>query len=505
MKKLIFTFSTILAAVCLQAQEITPTDGLRYSMESLTGTARFRAMSGAFGALGGDLSSLNINPAGSAFFNHNQATISLSSLNNRNSARYFGTKTVDTDSNLDLNQAGAVFVFVNKDSNSAWKKMSLGINYENNNSNFDNQLRTKGVNPLHSIDRYFLRFANGLPNEGGIFLDVLENASFEELSFIDQQAFLGFQGYLFNPVSNNPNNTLYVSNVPAGDYYHDNKTVTNGYNGKLTGNFATSYKDRIYFGINLNAHFSEFTNSQSMYEAYNNNSASGLRSVQFDTETYTLGSGFSFSLGAIGKITDDLRIGLAFESPTWYNLRDEQRQRIITYCADCDSRNPVIFDPRITMVYDSYKLQTPSKWTGSIAYTFQKRGLISFDYAIKDYSSVRFKPKSDSYYNSLNSYMSDNFDTAIEYRIGAEYKIKEWSLRGGYRFEESPYKNDVALGDLKGYSGGIGYNFGDSRLDLAYNYQRRKFNQALISSGMTDPSRITAINNNVTLSYSINF
>jgi hypothetical protein len=38
---------------------------LRYSQDNLNGTARFRAM-GAFGALGGDLSSLNVNPAGSA-------------------------------------------------------------------------------------------------------------------------------------------------------------------------------------------------------------------------------------------------------------------------------------------------------------------------------------------------------------------------------------------------------------------------------------------------------
>jgi hypothetical protein len=36
-----------------QSQEIK--DALRYSQDNITGTARFRAMSGAFGALGGDL------------------------------------------------------------------------------------------------------------------------------------------------------------------------------------------------------------------------------------------------------------------------------------------------------------------------------------------------------------------------------------------------------------------------------------------------------------------
>lgn len=504
MKKIIVSLSFIVASTLIQAQEITPNDGLRYSMESLTGSARFRGMSGAFGALGGDLSAIGINPAGSVIFIHNQATLSISSFNNRNKSSYFDTKTVETDNSLDFNQMGAVFVFTNQNPDSNWRKMSLAVNYENNN-NFDNQLHTKGFNTNNSIDQYFLRFANGLPSEGGIFLDVLDNSYFDELSFIDQQAYLGYQGFIFNPLVNEPTNTLYVSNVPAGPYYHENITTTDGYNGKLTGNFATSYKDRIFLGVNINAHFSEFTNLQTMFESYANSANTGIRSVQFDTETYTMGSGISFGLGAIGKITDDLRVGIAYESPTWYRFNDEQHQRIITYCTDCATSNPIVIDPGVTMIYEDYKIQTPSKWTGSIAYTFNKKGLLSFDYTLKDYSEVRFKPKNNSYYASLNEYANTNFDTAMEYRIGGEYKIKDWSLRGGYRFEESPYKNDVAIGDLKGYSAGLGYNFGESRLDIAYNYERRKFNQALLSSGLMDSSRITAINNNVTLSYSINF
>ena len=38
-------------------------------------------MGGAFGAVGGDLSAMNLNPAGTSMFNHNQATISVSSFN----------------------------------------------------------------------------------------------------------------------------------------------------------------------------------------------------------------------------------------------------------------------------------------------------------------------------------------------------------------------------------------------------------------------------------------
>ena len=56
MKKYIFLFALGLTASVAQSQEIS--DALRYSQDDLNGTARFRAMSGAFGALGGDLSSI---------------------------------------------------------------------------------------------------------------------------------------------------------------------------------------------------------------------------------------------------------------------------------------------------------------------------------------------------------------------------------------------------------------------------------------------------------------
>ena len=70
MKKYIFLSALGLTATMTQSQELS--DALLYSQDNLNGTARFRAMGGAFGALGGDLSSLNVNPAGSAIFVNNQ-------------------------------------------------------------------------------------------------------------------------------------------------------------------------------------------------------------------------------------------------------------------------------------------------------------------------------------------------------------------------------------------------------------------------------------------------
>ncbi len=150
------------------------------------------------------------------------------------------------------------------------------------------------------------------------------------------------------------------------------------------------------------------------------------------------------------------------------------------------------------MFYEPYRLQTPSKFTGSFAYVFGKTGLISFDYGIKDYSKTQFRPSRD--FTGTNLQMENVLDVANEFRIGAEYKIMKFSLRGGYRFEESPYKDGKTVGDLTGYSGGLGYNFGRFKLDMAYSYAERDSQQAFFSQGLIDTATITSKNNNLTLS-----
>ncbi|MFV5697578.1 OmpP1/FadL family transporter [Flavobacterium sp. ZT3R17] len=494
MKKYLFLLLTGFTFSAAQSQEIT--DAMRYAQDNLTGTARFRAMGGAFGALGGDLSSLNINPAGSAVFSNNQIGATLSSYNTKNNSNYFGSTTTDKNNSFDLNQAGGVFVFKNQNSNSNWKKFSLGVNYDNVN-NYNNSIFSAGTNPTNSVDGYFLSYANGVP------LSDLRDSSYGSLNHGAQQAFLGYQGYVINPESTNSNNTQYTSNVPAsGNYYQENTISTNGYNGKLSFNAATSYKDKLYIGLNLNSHFTDYRQTTSFYE---DNSAPlttdyTVTRLRFDNELYTYGTGFSFQIGAIAKVTNEVRLGLAYESSTWYHLSDEFSQKLVAVssAANLPDTNDVV-DPQITNVYAPYKLQTPSKLTGSFAYVFGKSGLISIDYAMKDYSNTKFKPENDSYFRDVNSYMNSVLDKTNEVRVGAEYKIEQLSLRAGYRYEQSPYKNKTTVGDLTGYSGGLGYNFGSTKVDLSYSTAKRNSQQGFFSQGFTDGAKINTMNNNVSL------
>jgi long-subunit fatty acid transport protein len=95
--------------------------------------------------------------------------------------------------------------------------------------------------------------------------------------------------------------------------------------------------------------------------------------------------------------------------------------------------------------------------------------------------------------------MNNTLDYTGELRIGAEYKIEKLSLRAGYRLEQSPYKNKTTVGDLTGYSGGLGYDFGSTKIDLSYAYAARDSQQGFFTQGLTDGATINTIINTVAL------
>ena len=498
MKKIFALAIVSLAMTSIQAQDIN--DALRYAQTDLGGTARFRAMSGAFGALGGDFSAINVNPAGSAIFANNQVGVTLSNYNTNNSSNYFGNNSSDSRNSLDLNQAGGVFVFNNYYKKSNWKKFAFTLNYDNA-KNLDNSTFSAGTNPNHSIDNYFLGYANG------VSLGTLNNYNFGDLYYNEQQAYLGYNSYIIDPTTNTNNNTSYYTNVSnAGNYYQENRTRTTGYNSKLAFNFSGQYTDKWFFGLNLNSHFLDYRQSSSFYESNSNpkyTTGSTVDAIRFNNDLYTYGSGFSFNLGTIFKPVKEVRLGLAYESPTWYRLTDELSQRVTTSgyglnsTQDNTQYSGIVTDPNTTMVFQPYKLQTPGKVTGSFAYLFGKRGLLSLDYAIKDYSGTTYSPAND--FSNTNATMSNTLTKSNEIRLGAEYKIRNVSLRGGYRWEQSPYKDGKTISDLTGYSGGLGFNFGATKLDLAYSYAKRDYDQQFFSQGLTDAARIKSVNNNVSL------
>ncbi len=504
MKK-IFLFIGILSMSFLNAQDIT--DALRYSQQDILGTARFRAMSGAFGALGGDLSALQINPAGSAVFLNSYGSLTLSTKHVDNDVAYFNRLNNRSSKNANLNQLGAVFVYQNQNyESSGINKISLGLAYDQTTDNA-NKLFASGRSS-NSISSLFLNEAQGLPlrlisRRIGESIEDLYSFLGENEGYGAQQAFLGYEAFIVEP--NDPDNlddTTYSSNVASGIFDQEYYLESTGLNGKFTLNGGAQINDDFYLGINVNSHFINYDKVTEFFEG-NNNTGSTTNEIIFTNKLSTVGAGFSAQIGGIAKINEMVRLGASYETPTWYLIEEQSTQRLETI-SNTDGR--AVVDPRIINIFPEYKLRTPAKATGSIALLFDQQGLISLDYSYKDYSAIKISSNEGANFTNLNSDINSNLQGASTIRIGTEWRFDNWSFRGGYSFEESPYKNDFILGDKTGYSIGLGYSFGKFKIDAAYDYtEQQRTEQFYSNPNFSNFALIDDFTQNITISVGMNF
>lgn len=503
-------FLFILAVFFVQnfsAQSIV--DALRYSTDGLHGTARFSSMGGAFGALGGDLSAIQLNPAGSAVFLGSTASVTLSLNDKKNETNYFNAFNTHYNSDLNFNQAGVVFVFDNQNEESAWRKFTLGLNFDVMN-NYDDAYYTSGQS-TNSIDNYFLGYAQGVP------LNLLELQSGETISglyrflgenngFGAQQAFLGYQSYIIDPENfENPNNTSYISNVAAGNYNQEYGFSATGYNAKATINIGMQYNDNLFFGVNLNSHLIEYRESTYFYEA-GTNSNSYINEIGFRNNLAVLGDGFSAQVGVISRMTDFFRVGLTYHTPTWYTITEETSQRISTVRTEDNQAISETVRPNIVNLYEDYTLRTPGKITASAAYLFGSAGLVSVDYSYKDYSNIRFSPSNIAAFSSENNKIDNALKGVSTIRIGGEYRYNQLSFRGGLLFEESPYTDTSQMGETTGFSAGLGYSFGNFKIDLSYaRSEQERLQQFYVNSAFSNATTIAAVENFFALTANFGF
>lgn len=497
MKKLLILILTLTLAPLLQAQDLT--DGLRYGLDNTTGSARFHAMSGAFGALGGDMAAIGINPAGSAVFLQNNITFSISVEGIDSESNYFNTITNSSEDDFSINQVGAVFLFDTANENSQWRKFSLAVNY-NQTQNHDNNLFISGLGNT-SVADFFLVQAQGLP------LNLLNNSTYSNLGATRgagaQNAFLGYQGFLFDPVNDDPSNTQYVSNVAPGRFDQDYLFLSQGQSGKYTFNLGAQHGDNMFFGINLNSHIIDYEQSTLLFES-NSNEGSLVDRIQFENNLSVLGAGFSAQLGVISKISNDIRLGFTYDTPTWFVISEETNQYLETSRLEDNQRITEIIDPRVINVYADYNLRIPGKYTGSAAYVFGTDGLLSIDYSYKDFSNMKFSPSSDAAFIAQNAIIASTLKGVSSIKVGGEYRLNNLSLRGGVSYEDSPYQDETILGDREGFSLGLGYNFGNYTFDLAYSRATQTRNQQLYTIGLTDAATIDATHDNFILTLGLN-
>ena len=153
MKRLLTLAIFIAATSSAFSQSLDYNDlGLLFAKDDNYGTARFEAMSGAFGALGGDLSAIAINPASSAILNDGHFSLSFGSDNKSGNASILNTTNDYNKNNFTLNQIGGVINFENVDVDNKWKKITVGVSYNQSKNNF-NEFSIFDVNNNNSIDK----------------------------------------------------------------------------------------------------------------------------------------------------------------------------------------------------------------------------------------------------------------------------------------------------------------------------------------------------------------
>ncbi len=468
MKKILL-FTIIISSSISYSQTLSFTDQtVLFSSDDNYGTARFVAMSGAFGALGGDMTAVEINPAGLAVFTTPQFSTSLSIRNTSINSSFYGNSIRNSDDYFRFSQIGGVLTISNY-SNSDWKKFTLGFNY----------------NLVKDYDNNFIAEGNsGVP-------------------FFVEDPFLNYD--------RDPNNDLFYNNV-------DNQffgSFISGTNDKFTFSFATEYKDLLTLGASLSFHNINFFQSTT-YEELNNDGNGNLLDAFNDRSLSTYGNGFNFGIGAILKPIQNLRLGASYQSPIWYNLSEnfivnsfpndpnEPYAWVDGYLDIVVSNNTDTFQNITNPNFFDYQLKTPSKFTGSLAYVFGNIGLFSFDYIFQNYTNTKLQPSS--------VFIDENQDLAIglrntsSFKFGTEWRYKLLSFRGGYRLIQNPYKNSDSSFDVKGYSFGLGIKFTPSiKLDLAYDNSTYTDQYQFLDINGVEPANLDYNNDRFTSTFVISF
>ena len=498
-------FPLILISICSvftsYAQSIH--EFVRYGTETLNGTARYQAMAGAFGALGGDLSSLANNPAGSTVFAYNEAGATIGIQSFSTTANYFGNAANVEKSSFDISQAGFVLVLANP--SSKWDKIAFGFNTQTSN-NFDKNLYAQGINSNNGLEDYFLNNASDIPfdtfNLNSSDADGQYARLGNRLGYRAQQAYLGL--YAGAIIYDDMDDVYVADGLVDGGINQRHELNTSGEQQVYTLNFSGRYMKKLSLGVNINIYSVDYSEYKATSDLYIDE-LSSLKEVDFRQEIHTFGTGVSFQFGAMFKATDILRLGLNYTSPTYYELEDEYTDGLqVFYRQDGETKRGAIY-PNIINIVDPYRLRTAGKTQGSMALVFGKKGLLSLDYGTKNYASSRASLLNTSDTNLLNNEISNSLDKASFLRVGGEGRLGDFSLRGGYWSEQSPYKNAKIKDAYSGFSLGMGIRFGNGSLDVAYTKNTQNYTQQLYYTGLTDTAAINQKASQVTLSYNVRF
>lgn len=473
----------MLTAIPATAAAQSSIDALTLSDTELRGTSRFMSMAGAFTALGGDLSTLTQNPAGIGVYRGSDValTLDLSFLSNKSSNIPGGATMNNT--HFDVNTFGYVGT-MNFGSNSVMSTFSWGVSY-NRLKSFTRNYRGSGIPLQTSMSNYIALMSDGIDPENMISKSGYDPYQDSQINWMN---ILAFNGAITTPtiVTDNAGKVtdiyydgLFQYDVPAQDgkpaipattgtagFNVRERGYADEYNIAFGGNMANVVQWGVDLGITELTH-EQWTSYDEALQGANIRAGNEYYDVieegdcdwQIDNWKKTTGTGFNLKFGLILKPVQELRIGVAVHTPTWYSMTTSYNANL-TY----GGSNRVQRDRGTnTAVYD-WNLRTPWKLMFGLAGVIGGRGIISADY---EYSAYDKMHTSDSYgdFDDYNDDIATYFRATNTLRLGAEFRVTpQFSLRLGYSYASSNVKSDAADNNLEIYTSGtnLGYTFNQS-------------------------------------------
>jgi hypothetical protein len=430
-------------------------DALRYSQLFYNGTARFNAMGGAFTALGGDLSSLTLNPAGIGVYRSSEFTITPQLLYNNVKSVFNNYSYSDFRYNFNLNQAGAVINITANDKTSGLLNLSVAYSYMMTN-NFNENITINGISNNSSMADYWARSSDGtyyqdLTGSSGIAYDAW---------VIDTISGTGATSYgtVFSNYGENTNSS-YGQNIIR-------VIKDDGYTGQHAFTIGGNYSNKVYFGATLGINRLNYTGHYQHIEDDINSIVPDFKNFTYTDHFEATGTGYSLNIGTIIKPVEFLRIGLSLHSPIVYRIHEYFFDNI-TSAYDNSDAFEFSNDPQRY----SYTLTTPFRVLAGIAFQIKKLALLSADYEFVDYRMARFSNASDDYtYYNENQGIKDILKSTSNLRLGAEFRVSNLYLRGGYGLYGKAFKPGELNENLNynSISFGVGFRQQNFFFDMSF-------------------------------------
>ena len=504
MKKKVFALLLCGLPLLMNAQDAF--DVLQMSQNDLRGTARFQSMAGAFGALGGDLSVLTQNPGGIGVYRNSDLGITLGldfnssesgvdkmnqtkfSLNN---VGYIGAIRLDSEVMPNLN-----FGFTYN------RVKSYNRHYVGGVGNIDNSMSNYVADGFINMDDYTVADLYWTDNFDPYFDGT---APWAAVTMFDMPTRTdGYVG-IINDSGDGLMQGLYGYGTTGNAFYEvDERGHADEYNIAFGGNIS----NKLYWGLDFGILDLDFRSYQAYEEDLENpyvmtddeNLFLSPISNENTSATWGLynylhskGTGVNFKLGLIWRPIQSLRVGAAFHTPTYYDMRDTYyvsasfkayQNYELLYTADKGSNDGYDYS-------STYTIHTPWRFIGSLAGVIGNSGIVSLDYEYVANQTMRMGNDRGDEYPDVTSRVKDYFKPSHIIRIGAEYRLTpNWSLRAGYSYKTSQVNkgvdkyeyNIVTVGTNPAYqydntvqhiTCGVGYRYKSFYGDLAYVHQMR--------------------------------